>query len=124
MTKEALKLALAYVQQSGFQVGINEVVTAIKEALAQPEQELVVGTKTWFEDGKVFTQHLKASEIYKKPDEEEYLAKAYRMANELRCHLAIAPAPQRPRVVFPTMLRKMWSGSDVQAWLDENVNKE
>ena len=29
------------------------------------------------------------------PDEEEYLAKAYRMANELRCHLAIAPAPQR-----------------------------
>ena len=32
--------------------------------------------------------------------------------------------PQRPRVVFPTMLRKMWSGSEVQAWLDENVNKE
>jgi hypothetical protein len=31
---------------------------------------------------------------------------------------------QRPRVVFPTMLRKMWSGSEVQAWLDENVNKE
>jgi hypothetical protein len=28
------------------------------------------------------------------------------------------------RVVFPTMLRKMWSGSEVQAWLDENVNKE
>ena len=32
--------------------------------------------------------------------------------------------PQRPRVVFPTMLRKMWSGGEVQAWLDENVNKE
>ena len=29
-----------------------------------------------------------------------------------------------PRVVFPTMLRKMWSGGEVQAWLDENVNKE
>jgi hypothetical protein len=32
--------------------------------------------------------------------------------------------PQRERVQFPTMLRKMWSGSEVQAWLDENVNKE
>ena len=32
--------------------------------------------------------------------------------------------PQRERVLFPTMLRKMWSGSEVQAWLDENVNKE
>jgi hypothetical protein len=32
--------------------------------------------------------------------------------------------PQRTWVVFPTMLRKMWSGSEVQAWLDENVNKE
>ena len=34
------------------------------------------------------------------------------------------PQPQRERVVFPTMLRKMWSGGEVQAWLDENVNKE
>lgn len=35
-----------------------------------------------------------------------------------------ADPPQRERVVFPTMLRKMWSGGEVQAWLDENVNKE
>jgi len=32
--------------------------------------------------------------------------------------------PQRQRVLFPTMLRKMWSGSEVQAWIDENINKE
>lgn len=32
--------------------------------------------------------------------------------------------PQRERVQFPRMLRKMWSGTEVQAWLDENVNKE
>jgi len=32
--------------------------------------------------------------------------------------------PKRDRVLFPTMLRKMWSGGEVQAWLDENVNKE
>jgi hypothetical protein len=34
------------------------------------------------------------------------------------------PAAQRQWVTFPTMLRKMWSGGEVQAWLDENVNKE
>jgi len=33
-------------------------------------------------------------------------------------------SPQRERVQFPTMLRKMWSGTEVQAWLDENVNQE
>jgi len=26
------------------------------------------------------------------------------------------------RARFPTMLRKMWSGSEVQEWLDANVN--
>ncbi len=31
---------------------------------------------------------------------------------------------KRERVVFPTMLRQMWSGGEVQAWLDEHVNKD
>ena len=30
---------------------------------------------------------------------------------------------QRERIVFPAMLRKMWSGGEVQQWLDENVNR-
>ena len=30
--------------------------------------------------------------------------------------------PKREHVQFPTMLRRMWSGGDVQAWLDANVN--
>ena len=38
--------------------------------------------------------------------------------------LSAPPPAQRQRFVFPTMLRKMWSGSEVQAWLDKNVNKE
>jgi len=33
------------------------------------------------------------------------------------------PQPRKP-VKFPTMIRRMWSGGEVQAWLDENVNKE
>ena len=41
-----------------------------------------------------------------------------------RARRATPPAAQPERVVFPTMLRKMWSGGEVQAWLDENVNKE
>lgn len=37
--------------------------------------------------------------------------------------LYTTPQPRKP-VKFPTMLRKMWSGGEVQAWLDEHVNKE
>lgn len=36
---------------------------------------------------------------------------------------AVNRMSSRERVQFPTMLRKMWSGSEVQAWLDENVNQ-
>jgi hypothetical protein len=88
----------------------------------QLEQELVVGTKTWFEDGKVVSQHLTASEIYKKPDEEEYLYKAYRLANELQCHLATAPTPQRTWVgltdeeIWETISRIGTSDSDVNPY--------
>jgi hypothetical protein len=38
--------------------------------------------------------------------------------------LTVHTTPPQRRVLFPTMLRKMWSGAEVQAWLDENVNKE
>jgi hypothetical protein len=44
-----------------------EAIAALKEQLAQPEQEPVVGTKTWFEDGKVITQYLHPSDIYIDP---------------------------------------------------------
>lgn len=30
---------------------------------------------------------------------------------------------QPQRLIFPTMLRKMWSGSEVQAWLDDQFDK-
>jgi hypothetical protein len=47
--------------------GYDKAITAIKEALAQPKQEPVVGTKTWFEDGKVVTQNLYHSDVYTAP---------------------------------------------------------
>jgi hypothetical protein len=44
-------------------------------------------------------------------------ARANHMAETLRARLA-QPEPEPPR--FPTALRKMWSGSEVQAWIDEH----
>jgi hypothetical protein len=42
-----------------------EAITALRQAIEQAEkQEPVIGTKTWFEDGKVVTQHLHPSDIY------------------------------------------------------------
>ena len=81
MNKEALKLALEALEEAWYHVGTfqptekaidlyDEARTAIKEALSEPEQEPVVGTKTWFEDGKVVTQHLTAKDIYKEPEQE------------------------------------------------------
>lgn len=35
-------------------------------------------------------------------------------------HFCAKPAAPPPR--FPTMLRKMWCGGEVQAWIDENWN--
>ena len=49
---------------------ITEMLDAIEKALAQPAQEPVAGTKTWFEDGKVVTQYLTAKDIYKEPAQE------------------------------------------------------
>ena len=99
MTQEALKMALEALQFAYNHCDsdwvqdekINPAITAIKKALAQPEQEPA------------------ADDFFKTIADKN--PKPF-------------PLPQRPRVVFPTMLRKMWSGGEVQAWLDENVNKE
>ena len=78
MTKDdALKLALEALEHCCFSDALvtdkdvaADAILAIREALAQPEQEPVVGTETWFEDGKVVTQYLTAKDIYKEPDQE------------------------------------------------------
>jgi len=47
------------------------------------------------------------------PKQEDYLSKAYRLANELRCHLAIAPAPQHREWVD-------LNGEELETLLSEN----
>lgn len=55
------------------------------------------------------------------PHCKDYKAMYIKVRDELAAEQQVT---ERQNVVFPTMLRKMWSGGEVQAWLDENVNKE
>jgi hypothetical protein len=82
---EALKLALEALENlystcdwygdDGREAMANapKAIAAIKEALMstqcekQPAQEPIVGTKTWFEDGKIVTQNLRHSDVYTTP---------------------------------------------------------
>ena len=87
-----------------------KAITAIKEALAQPEPMAVYG----------YCPECGAKGVMRerRPNGNDKCANGHTYPS------STSTPPQRPRVVFPTMLRKMWSGSEVQAWLDENVNKE
>lgn len=50
------------------------------------------------------------------PDEAEMRAKGYR----LELAFAAPQASEAARILFPAHLRKMWSGGEVQAWLDNH----
>ena len=78
----ALRQALAQPENQQptkiFGPGLEEVLNAAGfykkrvDETAKREHEPVVGTKTWFEDGKVVTQNLYASDIYTAPPKQEY----------------------------------------------------
>jgi len=76
-----------------------ETITSLRQAIEQAEKQEPVG---WIDN--------KGNMICTKINES--------------CKPLYTTPPQRKHVLFPTMLRKMWSGGEVQAWLDENVNKE
>ncbi len=59
------------------------------------------------------------SEFHLTPTERELLV--HHLAS-LRVRRTVETLLPRKYVQFPTMLRKMWSGGEVQAWLDEHVN--
>jgi hypothetical protein len=71
MSLSAMKQALEALERGRSQIigalvqqDQDEAITALRQAIAEAEkQEPVVGTKTWFEDGKMVTQHLYASDI-------------------------------------------------------------
>jgi hypothetical protein len=81
MSKEAMKLALEAFKEIADETYDSWTNGAKAQRIAQamlPKLEEVLAKQ---EQGE--------------PKQEEYLSKAYRLANELRCHLAIAPAPQQ-----------------------------
>jgi len=86
---------------------VKQAVASLRQAIEQAEKQEPVA---WITDhGKGWLRWHSESDSEK---------------NKTSISLYATPQPQRERVIFPTMLRKMWSGGEVQAWLDENVNKE
>jgi hypothetical protein len=81
MSKEAMKLAFEVLQECRRDPRLkyehptyDKAIKALEEALAKQEQdEPVVGTKTWFEDGKVVTQNLYYSDVYTTPQQRKPL---------------------------------------------------
>ena len=151
MTQEALKqmnLALETMEAAGKRIDeLKAENKALKEALAQPQEPIYqyqMANGSWIDQTKeshdynVRYGQATVRVVYTAPPQPEQEPVAW-LHNSIRGNvISHRPAdidrnpdrwialyttpPQRPRVVFPTMLRKMWSGGEVQAWLDENVN--
>jgi len=77
---------------------LQDEIDALKEALAQEPVAKYIGEGNEGSLVQLYDNVKKGTDFYTAP-------------------------PKRERAVFPTMLRKMWSGGEVQAWLDDNVNK-
>ena len=67
--RELMQMALDYLIEFG--MGEMPTAKALRDRLAQTEQEPVVGTKTWVDGGMVFIQNLYASDIYTAPPKRE-----------------------------------------------------
>ena len=83
-----------------------KAITSLRRAIAEAEQDKPVAVVTGVYGGRFIVEPTNRAMVL--PD-----------------NMALYAQPQqRKPVKFPTMIRRMWSGGDVQAWLDENVNKE
>jgi hypothetical protein len=72
---------------------ITTRLAALEEALANENADAEI--IKYHEATIARLQEALAKQEQGEPRQEDYLSKAYRLANELRCHLAIAPAPQQ-----------------------------
>ena len=94
-----------------------------RAALAQPEQEPVIGTKTWFEDGKVVTQHLTAKDIYKDPEQPEQEPVA---TISVRWHEPVGKVAFVLEVDLPVGIHKVYTTPPQRTWVgltDEEVEQ-
>lgn len=98
----------------------EETITALRQAIEQAEKQKPVA----YMDA-VFTETVwvpPARKFWLKEHEDKAWC-AFHAKHMDDIPLYIAP-PHPKRIIFPTSLRKMWSGTDVQHWLDENANGE
>jgi hypothetical protein len=92
------------------------IIDALEERLAQPEQEPTGCSCRWDSEGdRVVTcaRHEGWLEVV-----AEWADRARDAEKKLKA-LNTSP-PQRKPPQFPTMLRKMWSGAEVQKWINKN----
>ena len=112
---DALKLSAISIDNFSVQKKSQEAIQAGRQAIAELEsQEPVAWGVDWGKAGDI-----PCVSIIKRLPNGGIKVMAVEYAPYSYTH-----PPQRTWVVFPTMLRKMWSGGEVQAWLDENVNKK
>jgi len=102
--KYAANLALEHIE-GNYTVSAEDAIKALRQAIAEAEQDEPIAFITGVFGGR-------------------FVVEPTNPAMVLPVNVALYTHPKRQRVVFPTMLRKMWSGGEVQAWLDKNVNKE
>jgi hypothetical protein len=90
---------------------ITTRLAALEEALANENADAEI--IKYHEATIARLQEALAKQEQGEPRQEDYLSKAYRLANELRCHLAIAPAPQQRTWVGLTLDERMELAQDV-----------
>lgn len=98
--------------------GYDNAITSLRQAIEQAD-EPVIGTKTWFEDGKVVTQELKHSEVYKQPADELVIDKSA----AIRIATALGWEPKREWVgLTDTEIKRIgkldWDSNYVGLWYD------
>lgn len=113
MSKEAMKLALEALELEDMACRyekdptpehIAKSITALREALAeQPAQQEPVAVVSGYYGGQCVILPIDPARIFNS-----------------NTALYTSPPAQRKPPQFPTMLRKMWSGAEVQKWINEN----
>ena len=120
MSIAAMKQALEALETATHQWEKEDAITSLRQAIEQAEKQVVFKIyKPTLPRGAI--PNVRDAELPWVYDQDPWSGN---VASLWVTPVKAAPQPQRERVIFPTMLRKMWSGGEVQAWLDENVNKE
>ena len=91
-------------------IDIDATAVALRQAIEQAEKQEPVAyidsnTIEWFLNPKRGKDSFASPTLAKKPS--------------LYCDTPLYTTP--PRIKFPTSLRKMWTGQEVQKWLDEHT---